>query len=175
VRLQNCEKRLLASPCHPVDPHVGRGGELDTPPPPPHWADFHGTSYLIIIWKYVGGKKIKIFIKMWRISGSLHEDVCAFTVFRLFFPLKMRNISDKNCRERQNTRFMISNFFLPENRSSYHLWFLRLQHFFHILINGTVLGGKKSQREMWLLIFSRTFIWNISHSEKNWARYYKCT
>jgi hypothetical protein len=28
---------------------------------------------------------------------------------------------------------------------------------------------------MFVLIFSTTFVWNISHSKKNWARYYqKC-
>jgi hypothetical protein len=34
-----------------------------------------------------------------------------------------------------------------------------------------VIGHK-----MCVLIFSTTFVWNISHSKKNWARYYhKCT
>jgi hypothetical protein len=32
----------------------------------------------------------------------------------------MRNISDKSCRENQNTHFMFSNF-LPENRAVYEV------------------------------------------------------
>ena len=31
----------------------------------------------------------------------------------------MRNVSDKSCREDQNTHFMFSNFFFPENSAFY--------------------------------------------------------
>jgi len=35
---------------------------------------------------------------------------------------------------------------------------------------------KKIEHEMFVLIFSTTFVWNISHSKKNSARYdHKCT
>ena len=34
---------------------------------------------------------------------------------------------------------------------------------------------KVTQCKMWVLIFSTTFIWNITHSKKKWARYdHKC-
>ena len=38
--------------------------------------------------------------------GTLHEDLRAFMIiFRLIFP-RMRNVSDKSCRENQNTHFV---------------------------------------------------------------------
>ena len=40
-----------------------------------------------------------------------------------WFILRMRNVSDKGCRENQNTHFTFSNFFffLPENRAVYEI------------------------------------------------------
>ena len=35
----------------------------------------------------------------------------------------MRNVSDKSCRENQNTQFMLNNFFFLENRAFYEtMW-----------------------------------------------------
>ena len=45
--------------------------------------------------------------------------VCIMTVSRSILP-RMRNVSDKSCRENQNTHFVFSNFFSP--RKSYRLW-----------------------------------------------------
>ena len=49
--------------------------------------------------------------------------------------------------------------------------------FSHILINGTIFGGKKdTEHKMCVSIFSSNFVWNISHSKKTWARHdQKCT
>ena len=48
---------------------------------------------------------------------TLHEGRYAFLfISRLIF-LRMRNISDKSCRENRNTLFMLNNFFFPENRA----------------------------------------------------------
>jgi hypothetical protein len=61
----------------------------------------------------------------------------------------------------------------------YHLWPVRLYHIFpHYLINSTILtgGGEGEQfieHKTCVLIFSTTFVWNISHSDKNSARYDK--
>ena len=56
-----------------------------------------------------------------------------------------------------------------------YLWPLGLYIFQHYLINGTIFGKKFLEHEMCGLIFSATFLWNISHSKKNSTRYYKCT
>jgi hypothetical protein len=47
--------------------------------------------------------------------------------------------------------------------------------FFHI-ISHTTLFSEKKERKMCVLIFYTSFVWNISHSKNNSARYYhKCT
>jgi len=46
-----------------------------------------------------------------RITGTLHEGQCTFmTVSRLILYI-MRNVSDKSCRENQNTHFVFNNIF----------------------------------------------------------------
>jgi hypothetical protein len=56
-----------------------------------------------------------------------------------------------------------------------HVWPLWLHHiFWHYLINGTILE-RKLLDIICVLICSATFIWNVSHSKKNSARYsHKC-
>jgi len=44
----------------------------------------------------------------------------------------------------------------------------------YYLINGTFSGEKKvTKHKMCVLIFSKTFVWNISHSKKKWVRNYQ--
>ena len=43
-------------------------------------------------------------------------------------------------------------------------------NFPHFLITGTIFE-KKNEHSICVLIFSTTFVWNISHSKKKWARY----
>jgi hypothetical protein len=60
---------------------------------------------------------------------------------------------------------------LSHAQESYCLRPLWLHHIFrHSVIHGTIFG-KKSPNVKCVLIFSTTFIWNISHSQKNSARY----
>jgi hypothetical protein len=48
-----------------------------------------------------------------------------------------------------------------------HLCPARLYRIFqHYLINGTIFGSV-TEHKMCVLIFSTTFVWNISHSKKN--------
>ena len=56
-----------------------------------------------------------------------------------------------------------------------HLWPFWFHHiFWHYLINGEI-RRKITEYKMYILIFSTTFVWNISHSKKNSARYFqKC-
>jgi hypothetical protein len=43
--------------------------------------------------------------------GSLYEDLPTFMILSRWILLIMRNISDKSCRENQNTHFMSNIFF----------------------------------------------------------------
>ena len=45
-----------------------------------------------------------------RITGTLHEDQCTFLISRSF-RLRMSNVSDKSCKESQNTHSVLSIFF----------------------------------------------------------------
>ena len=58
-----------------------------------------------------------------------------------------------------------------------HLCPLWLHHIFRLyLVNGTIFWKKVIERKMCVLVFSTTFVSNISHSKKNSARYcHKCT
>ena len=48
---------------------------------------------------------------------TLHEDQHIFFILSRSVLLRMRNVSDKNCRENQDTYFAFSNFFSLENRA----------------------------------------------------------
>jgi hypothetical protein len=53
------------------------------------------------------------FHKNWtRIMGALLVDKYTFLIISRSVLLRMRNVSDKNCRENQNTHFIFNNFFL---------------------------------------------------------------
>jgi hypothetical protein len=55
--------------------------------------------------------------------GTLDEDVFTFMKISLWILLRMRNISNKICRENQNTHFKLSNFPPPPPpRRSCRLW-----------------------------------------------------
>jgi len=47
---------------------------------------------------------------MTRIMGTLHEDQATFIILSCSV-LRMRNISDKSCRENQNAHFVFDTFF----------------------------------------------------------------
>jgi hypothetical protein len=48
--------------------------------------------------------------------GTLHELKRACSIISRSGFLGMRNVSDKSCREYQNTHFLFRNFFFSENR-----------------------------------------------------------
>ena len=50
---------------------------------------------------------------------------------------------------------------------------LALQYFSHYLIKGTIFLKTNTECKMSVLIFSTIFVWNMSHYEKNSARYHK--
>jgi hypothetical protein len=51
--------------------------------------------------------------------GTLHEDLCIFMIISQILPSR-RYISDKSCRENQNTHFMFNNLFTG-NCSDYEI------------------------------------------------------
>ena len=65
-------------------------------------------------WKY------KLHLNMTKVTGTLHEDQHTFTMVSCCICLRTKNVSDRSCRENQNTHFMcaIKFFFLK----SWPLW-----------------------------------------------------
>jgi len=55
-------------------------------------------------------EKIQASLKSKRTTGTLHEDQCSVLIISRSFLLRMRNDSDKSCRENQNTHFTFSSF-----------------------------------------------------------------
>jgi len=78
--------------------------------------DFHEILYFKNFQK--SSEEIQVSLKFGRIKGTLHENQYIFFISSRSFLLRMRNFSDKICRENQNTHFMFSNFFF-ENRAVY--------------------------------------------------------
>jgi len=51
-------------------------------------------------------------LKSDKVTGTLHEDQYTFfLIISHSVLLRMRNVSDKSCRENQNTNFVFRNFF----------------------------------------------------------------
>ena len=73
-----------------------------------HWAYFREILYLCILRKCI---KCTLRYNLKRITGILHEDQYAFLITSRRILLRMRNVSDKNRREIQNTHLILSNFF----------------------------------------------------------------
>jgi hypothetical protein len=55
--------------------------------------------------------KFKVHYNMTGITGILHEDLLTFMIIFPTILLRIRNVSDKHCRENQNTHFMFKTFF----------------------------------------------------------------
>jgi hypothetical protein len=107
--LANCEKRLLASSCLSV-----RMEQLGS-----HWTDFHEIWYLWIFRKSV--EKIQDSLKSDKNKGYFTWRPKSLFIIPRSFLLRMRNVSDKSCRENQNTHVVFSNFL--ENRTIYEkMW-----------------------------------------------------
>jgi hypothetical protein len=63
-------------------------------------------------------RKFKCHWNMTRITVPLHEDLCTFMISRSIV-LRMRNVSDKHCRENQSTHLIFTILFF---RKSCRLW-----------------------------------------------------
>ena len=53
---------------------------------------------------------------MTRITGTLRVDLCTFMIISLVFLLKLRNVSDKCCRENKKTHFIFNKVFQQSGR-----------------------------------------------------------
>ena len=51
-------------------------------------------------------------------TGTLHGDRYTFLIISRSFLLRMRNVSDRSCRENQNTHFVLHNSPYPPSESS---------------------------------------------------------
>ena len=71
---------------------------------------FFIQPYIWAFFEYLS-RKFKFHENLTRITGTLHKDLGAFMISRWIL-VRTRNISEKSCRENQNTRFTFSNFFL---------------------------------------------------------------
>jgi hypothetical protein len=69
--------------------------------------DFRKTWYFSIFRK----SEIQVSLQSNNNNGTLHEDLCTFVIISRWILLRMRNVSDKSCRENQNTHFMFNNVF----------------------------------------------------------------
>jgi len=68
-----------------------------------HWTEFDEIWYLSIFLKFV--QKIPVWSKSDHNNGTLHADRYTFMVNLII----MKNVSDKNCRENQNTHLKFNN------------------------------------------------------------------
>jgi len=91
TRSQHCEKWLLDSSCLCLLVLF-------------HWTDFHGTWYLIIFRKSV--EEIYFWLKSDKNNG--------------YFTWRMKGVSNKSCRQNQNTHFMF-NKLISENSALYEI------------------------------------------------------
>ena len=55
------------------------------------------------------------------IRDSVFKDLCTSVIASRFIILRMRNVSDKSCREIQNTHFTFGNFFFPRKSVIYEI------------------------------------------------------
>jgi hypothetical protein len=94
-------------------------------------------------------------VKLFHVDGRIdRQDEDNINFFLIFC---------KNTRNECNTH-------APYYIVMWHAWPYR--SFPHYPINGTIfLGEKKLLNTKYVLIFSTTFVWKISHSKKTWARY----
>ena len=56
-------------------------------------------------------EKIQVSLKMTRLMGILHEDICPFMIIPRWIIFGMRNISGRSHRQNQNTHFIFNKFF----------------------------------------------------------------
>jgi hypothetical protein len=74
-----------------------------------HWMNFQEICYLSIFRKSVA--KIQVSLKSVKNKITLLENQCTFMIISHSVLHRMSRVSDKSCRENQNTHFVFNNFF----------------------------------------------------------------
>ena len=69
-----------------------------------YWAEIQEIWYYCIFRKSI--EKTLFHYNMTNITGSLHNDQHTFMIISRWILLRMRNVSDKSCRENQNTIYV---------------------------------------------------------------------
>jgi len=97
---QNCEAQLLASSCLCLSFHMKQ------------LCSIRRIFMRFDIWVFFKNlwRKLKFHSNLMRITSSLREDLCTFLIISHWICHTMRSISDKWCRENQNTHFVLINF-----------------------------------------------------------------
>jgi hypothetical protein len=78
------------------------------------------TTCSEVVWRVLATHKIRQFLLhfpshaspcaiTFQLDYTLHEDLCTVMTISRLILLIMRNVSDKSCRENQNTYFMVNN------------------------------------------------------------------
>ena len=66
-------------------------------------------------------RKPKFHSNLTGIIGTLHEAQCTFLIISRSVLLRMRNVSDRNCRENQNTHFVFNSFSFCQKSCFYQI------------------------------------------------------
>jgi hypothetical protein len=90
----------------------------------PAWNNFAptGRSFMKFdIWVFFENllRKFELDYNLTSITGTLHEDQCTCVIISRSVLLRMRNVSDKSCRENRNTHFVFNN--ILENCAFYEI------------------------------------------------------
>jgi hypothetical protein len=88
-----------------------------------HWTDFHEIWYLSIFRKCVN--KIEVSLKSDKKDRYLTWRPVSIFIISRWILLRMKDVSDKSCRENQNTHFVFSNIFF-ENFVVYEIMWKNL-------------------------------------------------
>ena len=76
-----------------------------------NWEDFHNICIRVSF--VVLSRKFKFHKNLTRIMVALHDYLCTFMIFSRGIVLRMRNLSDRSCRENQSTHIWGSIIFFP--------------------------------------------------------------
>jgi len=80
-----------------------------------HWTDYHEIWYLRIFGRSV--EKIQVSLK-----SDKNDGYFIFMIISRWILLRMKNVSEKRCRENQNTHIVFGNSLPPPSSRSYRLW-----------------------------------------------------